>query len=557
MPDGGTIILGVDENSDFSINGVPSPAQFEATVAQQARSAVTPAPHLETTTVEIDGVHVVIVEVSGLPPTKKPALYRGQAYLRQADGDYVMGPADLHMIEVAKLHATEAQQYDALTVPGTSKDDLDDALVKDYLHEVKTNSQRLRQYDDDNVLHQTGVLDRSGELSRAGLYALGQYPQGRLPALGVTAAVRLPSDRITSQARTRNLQHFDGPIPSLLQDLMEWVRRNLNMEQAYGQDGHMRNALELPQRAIREALANALVHRDLGPDTLGQGKQVEVRIDAERLLIQSPGGLRGITLRQLESEELAKAAVNQRLYTVAKNLRTPDGSRIIEGEGGGVREILQSARDADLQRPKLIDTGVQFKAILWRGSAFSVDDLSWLQSLPGASLLTHVQKSILVSLRAGQDWSVDRITREFSPLSTDEALTELQGLQRTRLVSVDLDSDPQITLAAGLTSTPGESANPPKSPAVIRGTVASAESSEPAPESTVDAPSIPGKNGPAVYAALADGEANLTELSELTTLNRHQVSYALDRLMNQGLVVMNGGQGHRDTTYLRSSVISG
>lgn len=556
MPDGGTIILGVDENSDFSINGVGDPAHVEATVAQQARTAIIPAAHLELTTVEIDGVHVVIVEVAGLPPTQKPALYRGRAYLRQADGDYIMGPADLHMIEVAKLHATEAQQYDALTVPGTSKDDLDDDVVGDYLQNAKRNSQRLRQYDSDDVLRQTGVLARSGELTRAGLYAMGQYPQGRLPALGVTAAVRLPADSASSQARTRNLQHFDGPIPTLLEDLMDWVSRNLTTEQVYGRDGHMHDELELPRRAIREALANALVHRDLGPDTLGQGKQVEIRIDAERLLIQSPGGLRGITLRQLESEELAKAAVNQRLYTIAKNLGTPDGSRIIEGEGGGVREILQSTREADLQRPKLIDTGVQFKAILWRGSAFSADDRLWLRNLPGAPALSHVQKSILVSLHAGQDWSIDRIKLEFSPLSRNEALAELQGLQSAGLVTIDLDQDSQISLAPSLTPPGIESDHPAITPVVTRGPAAQAGSMKQPSESTVSARGIPGKNGSVVYDALAGGEANITELTRLTKLNRRQVSYALDRLMDQGLVIMNGGQGHRDTTYLRSSVIS-
>lgn len=548
MPDGGIIILGVDENSDFSINGVEDPARVEAMVVQQARSTVKPSPYLETATVEIDRVPVVVVHVSGLSPSQKPALHRGRAYLRQADGDYVMGPADLHMIEVARLHATEAQQYDALTVPGTSKDDLDAALLEEYLRNARANSSRLARYDDNDVLHQTGVLDRSGDLTQAGLYALGQYPQGRLPALGVTAAVRFPADRVPSQARTRNLQHFDGPLPTLLEDLMIWVRRNLTTEQIYGRDGHMRNELELPQRAVREALANALVHRDLGPDTLGQGKQVEVRIDPERLLIQSPGGLRGITLRQLESEELAKAAVNQRLYTIAKNLRTPDGARIIEGEGGGVREILLSTRDADLQRPKLIDTGVQFKAILWRGSAFSTDDRTWLRDLPGHPSLTHVQKSIMVSLRAGQAWSVDRIKHEFSPLSTDEALVELRGLQQAGLVSVDLDDDPQIALRHTV------DANNSRATAVdTPSTAGELHRREESPEGnsrpTVDVRKIPGKNGPAVYSALTEGTFTLTELTERTALSRRQVSYALDQLTEQGLVTMAGGQGHRNTTY--------
>ena len=206
---------------------------MEAAVANQARQFVTPSPYLEAVSVEIQGVMVTVVQVTGLNPLQKPATYKGEAYLRQADGDYVMGANDLHMIEVAKLHSAEAPRYDAMAVEGTGADDLDIDLTQAFLRAARRASRRLSELGDGDLLTQMGVMHRSGNLTHAGLYALGRYPQGRLPALGVTAAVNLPREPGNPSARTRDLRHFDGPLTALLEDVMDWVIANLSAQQVY------------------------------------------------------------------------------------------------------------------------------------------------------------------------------------------------------------------------------------------------------------------------------------------------------------------------------------
>ncbi len=63
----------------------------------------------------------------------------------------------------------------------------------------------------------------AGEATLAGLYARGSHPQGRRPALGITAAVEMPRGAST---RARDLVHLTGPIPDLLDDAMNWIARN-------------------------------------------------------------------------------------------------------------------------------------------------------------------------------------------------------------------------------------------------------------------------------------------------------------------------------------------
>lgn len=364
MPSGGTLILGVDEAQDFRVTGVPNPAAYEAGLVSQARNAITPAPQLTTSTMTLDGKHVVVAEVLPLPVQERPARYQGRAYLRQSDGDYVMHAHELRMVEVEKLHMTQLVQNDKEAIPGLTIEDLIPDLVETYLTNYRRADPRLRDRTDVELLRRTGVTLGDDQLTLAGLYAMGDYPQGEFPALGVTAAVRVPADQ--GGHRTRDLQDFTGPIPILLENVMDWVESNLSEVRDYSADGHIRPRPEIPLSAVRELVANALVHRDLGPNTLGVGKSIQVRLTPNELFIISPGGLRGVSIQQLESMDHAQAAVNQRLYNISKRLRTPDGAAIIEGEGGGIQEVFRACSTADLPRPALTDTGVQFKATLWR-----------------------------------------------------------------------------------------------------------------------------------------------------------------------------------------------
>lgn len=365
MPSGGTIVLGVNEgDADFDIVGVSDVARLDSGLVATARQSVSPSPHITTQALRVDGKDVLIAHVAPLRIADRPATVGQRAYLRQSDGDYLMQEHELRMTEVAKLHADEQISYDLQPARGRDRSDLVPELVASYVGRVRARDRRLSGRDDEEILRATNVLTAAGEPTLAGLYALADYPQGQYPALTVTAAVQLGGSE--GHLRNRNLQDFTGPVPVLLQELMVWVEQNIDTVRRYRSDGHVEAVPELPLNAVRELLANALVHRDLGPNTVGVGKGIQVRLTRQSLFIQSPGGLRGVSLAQLESAEHAQAAVNQRLYQIANKLTIEDGASVIEGEGGGIREVFASALARGLPRPQLIDTGVQFKALLWR-----------------------------------------------------------------------------------------------------------------------------------------------------------------------------------------------
>lgn len=260
----------------------------------------------------------------------------------------------------------------------------------------------------------TGVVTSLGELSLAGLYALGAFPQGFRPALGVTAAVRAPSRGM----RTRDLVHFTGPVADLLEDAMQWIRRNLPTGMRYDEAGNGQDAPVLPLRAVRELIANALVHRNL--DAATDTKRVEIRIVEDKLVITSPGGLEGVSEHQLGQPD-GKSAVNPHLYDISRNLRTSNGARVIEGEGGGIREVQEAVAQAGLPPPAFRDFGTRFTAILsWQGPF----------ETPAEPLLDDERHNVPAARRDSPIRSLEKVSRHapviWSALETPRSIASLR-----------------------------------------------------------------------------------------------------------------------------------
>lgn len=533
LPTGGTIIVGVDEAADFAVVGVHDVATIEQGIASQARNALIPPPHVEFEIAVVDDRQIVVAVVTGLPASDRPCRTKsgGHAYLRQADGDCRMSEQEIAQL----ISLRDRPRYDSAPVPLTSVADLDPRLVPQFIAEARTGSRRLAEASDDQILRFRAVIaPGTDQLSVAGLYALGTYPQQFIPSLAVTAAVELPDRR---EGRTRDLADFDGPLPDLLDQAMEWVRRNTGRTMRYGPDGHGMDEDEIPMVAVRELIANALVHRDLGPHT--QTKRVEIRIKDDRLVITNPGGLWGITVAQLGTAA-GKSSVNEYLYDMSKLIRTPNGKRIIEGEGGGIREARAALRKAGLRTPTFSDASVRFTAVVSRHSLLTSDDLAWLGEVAADAPLSDMQREILVSMRSGQIWTNSLVRDEYAPIDSIAARALLQGLVNAGVADALGDrGSTTYRLAAHLVDDTKQTTP----------TVDVIAPLFPTDDRQIDLPAV-SKNAPAVWDSL-DRPGSLAEIAERSGLSHSQTSYALRKLAHLDLVEQVGGRGDRSTEYRR------
>jgi ATP-dependent DNA helicase RecG len=362
LPGGGFIILGLSEEAGMRPVGLTNVQVLKQGLGSQARM-FTPPVHLDISDDQVEGQPVVIVKVGECDPSEKPCLVTstGKAYLRSYDGDY-----ELSMLErQGFLTARTQPRFDRQSVPGTTIKDLDSGLVTLWRDSIASRgSQGLGQFVDDlpELLRRGGVIGVQGEVTIAGLLALGLYPQQYLPRAVINAAV------ITGRPgeRARNARTIDGPIPVMLETTMEWLSMNMGSTTKELSDGHVREVPDFPLIALRELVANALIHRDLAP--WAEGQAIELRLRGSDLLIINPGGLYGITSDRLGLDHITSAR-NPILVAICQNARaTRSSDRIVEALASGLPIVARELAAADLPPARYFDAGIRFTVKLSRGA---------------------------------------------------------------------------------------------------------------------------------------------------------------------------------------------
>ena len=426
MPEGGVVLMGVSEQGGINVVGVDDVNSLLKSAASQARNGFSVPILIDPHAFDLDGKIVGVVNVAGANTNDKPVRWKKdkKAYLRQYDGDYQMSPSEEQML-LFRHHRPNA---DAQPVPGSSLRDLDSDLVKRYLASVRETTPRLVSESDEAVLYYTGVVaDReSEELSVAGLYALGEYPQRLLPHLTVTAAVEGADD-----VRAVNRRDFTGALPVILDDVLGWVAQNVESRQVVTRDGNGLTDYAVPLLAAREVIANALVHRDLSEASRAKG--IDLRITRDGFRLTNPGGLWGITVDRLGIGD--HPAVNEHLYQICRNVEGRSG-RVIEAMGTGIREARRALKDAGMAEPLFFDNGVCF-TVRFPNSALMPDgDLAWIGSLglEQAASLNLRQKEALIEMRHGRTWSNGEYREHFG-VNAEEARADLRDLVSRGLVT--------------------------------------------------------------------------------------------------------------------------
>lgn len=528
-PGGGVLLLGLDERQGFATTPVYDLKDAQARLATIARRDIEPPATLNVVVQEIDGDRVVVARILEAPPSLKPARVRRtrKAYLRSYDGDYEMSALE----EQALIANRDHPRFDRQPVDDSSVDDLDPTLLAAYRETCRSSSTVLSRFDDQEILHRTGVLVADGRCSLGGLLALGSYPQQFVPNLVVQASVSpRPGDPVGTRAS--DVRRFDGPLPAMLDEATRWVLRNTRTRVRFSDDGHGRDEPEYPTAAVRELIANALVHRDLGPHAMSSS--ISLVLEQNQLVISNPGGLWGITVDRLGHERISSAR-NDSLVRIAQNVRLSDGARVVEALASGIPTVLASLAHAGMLPPAFHDQGVRFTARVPNHALLGTDDLQWLATI--STPLNDAQRHALVAMRHGRVWTNSTFRAEF-PRDSTVARAELQALVDAGLASAHGERGGRTYALAPSSASRSSSADLPAAPVEVRAV--------PVPASKREA------NAELVETALAAGPLGTADIVARTGLTRRKVEYALGLLRNRGRVVLDGRRGVRGSVYRRT-----
>jgi ATP-dependent DNA helicase RecG len=252
----------------------------------------------------------------------------------------------------------------------------------------------------------------------AGLLMFGKYPQEFFPQLMITFVQfygTSEEEKAPSGARFLDNRRFEGPIAEMVEETERYVLAA--MRKASLIVGLFRHEVpEYPQEAFREAVTNAIAHRDYSPYV--RGSYIQIKMFADRLEIQSPGGLFGhVTIESLEEEHSTR---NARL------MRMMEDMHIAENRGSGIKAMLQAMRDANLEPPRFDDKRASFRVQFHNHTLLNHDAIEWLNQFAGV-VLNDRQRLALVYLRqhgtiANSDY------RRLSRVDANSAGHELRGL---------------------------------------------------------------------------------------------------------------------------------
>lgn len=202
------------------------------------------------------------------------------------------------------LTARPSLDFELQPVAGAHRDDLDENVIDEYLEKRQRRNPRSAILPKDKLLEQIGAITADRTPTHTGMLLFGKEPQLFLPqsrAVFVKFADTAPRGPGGSFGYGRR-EELIGPLPKIIDRAYRVMWEEMD-KRAVVRGLVREEQLEYPESAVREALVNAVAHRDYQLS----GRSIEIRMYTDRMEIISPGGLPAhITLDNIVEEHYSR-----------------------------------------------------------------------------------------------------------------------------------------------------------------------------------------------------------------------------------------------------------
>jgi predicted HTH transcriptional regulator len=282
-----------------------------------------------------------------------------------------------------------ASDFDSQLLEHVDSDDLDAALTATYAGALLAKpASSISQTNVQKELLNRGMLwrDTQSEILRptaAGLLLFGNAPDGVFPQCRITANAYGGIER----GEPIDRRDIRLPLPKSIQEAFDFLVRNMRHTNTVV--GFSRVEIdEYPYEALREALINAVAHRDYELT----GSSIRVEKYADRIVILSPGlPPPPITIEKIRTLRYQPCSRNP---NIARGLSYFER---IEEQGDGIRRIVTVTTDMGLPAPQFQQIDGHF-AVIFKGPGKSLLKLKPQKPRP----LFEVQPSKIETLTPNQ-----------------------------------------------------------------------------------------------------------------------------------------------------------
>ena len=151
-------------------------------------------------------------------------------------------------------------------------------------------------------------------------------------------------------------KRIEGTIEEMLEGTMNFLQRNMKTSIIINSQGKRTDRMEYPLEALREAIANALIHRDYSVQT--ENAYISVYMYSDRIEIISPGALYGTN----RIEKLGTATTMEVRNTTIVRILEEKGS-VIENRHSGIPTMRREMNNYGLPEPEFYEERDSFKVV--------------------------------------------------------------------------------------------------------------------------------------------------------------------------------------------------
>jgi len=293
--DGGTVVAGADEKGRVT-QGLY--ADEIESVLRAAERKCRPAIHVGWEQMEAPGGAVFAITVARSPELH--SLDDGRVLIRMGNENRPLAGDEIRQLAATK----SAGDFEAEAAPGAKREDLDDELIAEYIEKRQARQRRAITGAPDDVLREIHALDYAGNPTHSGVLLFAKNTQQFLPQSGIVfvkfiGAEPRGEDGLAGYGRR---EEIGGPLARVIERAWQVVYEEMAMG-AVVKGLERQDITEYPPFAVREALVNAVCHRDYRL----RGRRIEIRMYSDRMEVISPGGLPGfITVDNLVEEHFSR-----------------------------------------------------------------------------------------------------------------------------------------------------------------------------------------------------------------------------------------------------------
>jgi len=264
--DGGVLYIGLDDQGNLV--GLKSVKKLLEDIPNTIRNKLGIIP-----SVELDKKDVIKVTVV---PYSVPISYNGKYYLRSGSTVQELQGKDLADFLMKKSGST----WDDIVEERSGFNEIDNDFIEKFKKYAVDRIPSIIKETDNTILLQKLNLIDNGVLKRASVLLFGNDPQ----KFYRQSVVRI--GKFVSDTEIQTTDIVKGNLFAQLESTLEILRTKYLLSKIRYEGIHRRDILEYPYEALREAIINALIHRDYSGTS-----QIQIRVYPDKLMIMNEGKL--------------------------------------------------------------------------------------------------------------------------------------------------------------------------------------------------------------------------------------------------------------------------